>query len=107
MDDSPWRSYVNGALEQERIRWRDHVLDRMRERGLCLADLVGLLRDGVVIEQDDARRPFPTAVLLARVGQRPMHVVVAWQHDLATLHVVTVYDPDLAHFESDLRRRRR
>ena len=101
------RSQIDEALAAGSIRWREHRIDRMRERGLRVADLVDLLRHGDLIEQDPGRRPFPTAVLRGHVGTRALHVVVGWQPAGAVLHVITVYDPDLAHFEAGMSRRRR
>ena len=102
-----WRQRVDIALAGDHIRWRIHAMDRMRERSLGTRDLLDLLRIGALVEQDDARRPFPTAILLGQIGTRSLHVVVAWQDDGPVLHVITVYDPDVLHVEAGGGKRRR
>ncbi|MCP5484286.1 MAG: DUF4258 domain-containing protein [Spirochaetales bacterium] len=52
-------------------------------------------------------RPFPSALMLADVGGRPLHVVVAFDKDSDMAYVITAYEPTTEEFEEDLRTRRK
>jgi hypothetical protein len=98
---------IDSALATDQTRWRLHALDRARDRQVEVASLRELLATGTVIERDDNRKPFPAAILLGTIGSRQLHLVVAWQEAAQLLHVITVYDPDVLHFDATGRHRRR
>ncbi|MFO7958629.1 MAG: DUF4258 domain-containing protein [Candidatus Brocadiia bacterium] len=94
------------AARQGCLRWRAHALERMLQRGISRASVLRTLEQGEVIEDYPDDRPFPSALLLGFAEGRPLHVVVALDATSGYAHVVTVYEPDLEHFESDFRTRR-
>jgi hypothetical protein len=66
-----------------------------------------ILMEGDVIAsyQDDS--PFPSLLLNGRSGRDVLHVVVAFDETESYCYVITVYRPDLEHFENDLKTRRK
>jgi len=95
---------LRGHLENRKILWRKHALERMLERGTSRAEVFEVLVRGEMIEQYEADRPFPSA-LLGVSAEPPLHVVVALDEAGGAIHISTAYRPDAAHFASDHRTR--
>jgi len=95
------------AVEKKRIEWKKHVLERMLERGISRADVFTVLLTGKIIESYGSDRPFPSYLILGYVGEHPIHVVVAYDDKSETCYIVTVYRPDLQHFDADCMTRKK
>ena len=50
--------------------------------------------------------PFPSGLFLGWIESRPIHVVAALDAGSSQVFVITAYEPDLEHFESDFRTRK-
>ncbi len=50
--------------------------------------------------------PYPSALLLAFAGSRPLHVVRAIDTESQTTYVITAYEPDPAEWDASFRIRR-
>ena len=77
------------------------------ERGITRAQVCQAILSGEVIEDYPQDRPFPSVLVLAFVGGRPLHVVVALDAAAAYAYVITAYEPGLERFQPDSRTRRR
>ena len=66
-----------------------------------------MILEGELIEEYLLDKPWPSALFLGRVRNNPMHVVVAYNHDLQKAAIITVYEPNLEYFENDFRTRRK
>ena len=62
--------------------------------------------EGEIIEDYPDDKPFPTALFLGRRQGDPFHVVTALDSLRGYCFVITVYRPDLNHFEPDYKTRR-
>ena len=52
--------------------------------------------------------PFPSALFVGNVQSRVLHVVAALdERGKGDVHVISAYEPDADHFESDMRTRKR
>ncbi len=90
------------AQEDERRKTDDDLLlDRGQD--VVLEVLIG----GERIESYSGARPFPSALFLGYRGNKPYHVVAAFDAAQARVYVITAYEPSLAVFESDYRTRRK
>lgn len=65
-----------------------------------------LLLTGEIIEDYPDDKPFPTALFLGWLQEEPFHVVTALDPVSGYCFVITVYRPDLDHFEPDYKTRR-
>lgn len=65
-----------------------------------------LLLTGEIIEDYADDKPFPTALFLGWLQEEPFHVVTALDPVSGYCFVITVYRPDLDHFEPDYKTRR-
>ena len=98
---------LRAAVRQLRVEWQRHALERMAEREIRRADVLEVLRSGELIEEYPEDRPFPSGLFFGRTGTRPIHVVVALDGARERAFVITVYEPDLEHFEPDFKTRRK
>ena len=98
---------LRSAVRDGRIEWQRHALERMVERGITRSEVKTVLLKGEQIEDYPEAYPLPAALFLGRSHQRPLHVVAAFDSGLATVFVVTVYEPTLERFEPGFRRRRK
>ena len=88
----------------ERLIFRVHALQRMAPRGISVEDVRQILETGEVIEDYPDDFPYASALVLGRIGGRALHVVVA--STPAEKIVITVYEPDPARWDADLKRRK-
>lgn len=93
-------------MNSGRVIFRRHAWQRMESRGISVADVLQVLASGEQIEQYPDDTPFPSALMLARVRERPLHVVAARDAANDATYVVTVYEPDPNEWDPELKRRR-
>lgn len=95
------------AVRRGRIEWNRHALERMAERGILREEVKAVLLHGKRIEDYPEDYPLPSALFLGRPHDRPLHAVAAFNADNGMVFIITVYEPDLDHFEPDLKTRRK
>jgi hypothetical protein len=78
----------------------------MFERSIAEEDVRKVLTEGDEIASYPDDQPYPSRLLLGRVGGRPLHVVAAYNAEDDETIVVTVYEPDPALWEDGFKRRR-
>jgi hypothetical protein len=89
-----------------RVVFRRHAWERMESRGVSVSDVLHVLNSGEQIEPYPDDTPFPSALMLARVSERPLHVVAARDTANDVTYVVTAYEPDPNEWDAECRRRR-
>jgi hypothetical protein len=101
---------VDFDLTREKVRQGDyeisvHAFQRMRQRGITLADLENAILYGEIIERDPLAKPFPKCIFLGDtvIKGEAIHVVCAITPQSK---VVTVYFPDEDEWAQDRFRRR-
>jgi hypothetical protein len=78
----------------------------MLERGISRSEVKEVILAGEIIKYYGDYRPYPSALVMAEVEGRALHVVAAYDGDSRMSHIITAYVPDLEHFEEDMRTRR-
>jgi hypothetical protein len=78
----------------------------MGERNISESQVRSVLIEGECIEEYPEDFPYPSALFFAYVGNRPLHVVAAFDDERKRAIIVTIYEPDSDHFESNYRTRR-
>ena len=78
----------------------------MFERGLSSDDVASVVSKGETIQEYPDDKPYPFRLVLGWSGTRPIHVVYADNAKDGETVIITVYEPDLRHFEPDFRTRR-
>jgi hypothetical protein len=66
-----------------------------------------VLDSGDVIADYPGDLPYPSRLVLAWLGPRPIHVVAADNHDEQATIIIIVYEPDPTLCETDFRTRRK
>jgi hypothetical protein len=79
----------------------------MFERRISDSNLRHALKTGGVIEDYPDDTPYRSRLVLGWCGSRPIHVVVADNHDDQETIVITTYEPDQRRWEPDFKRRRK
>lgn len=93
-------------MSGRRIIYRVHAIQRMLDRGVSTDDIRTVLEHGEVIDLYPDDKPYPSRLLLAFVGQRPLHMVAADNPLGNETFIITVYEPDPEVWDSSLRKRR-
>jgi len=75
----------------------NHARERMRERNIRYVDIASSIADGVIIEQYEDDKPYPSCLILGYSEKKPLHVVLSL--DRGILWVITTYTPTLAKWE--------
>ena len=78
----------------------------MFERRISVEDVEAVLAGGRIIESYPDDTPYPSALSLGYVGNRPIHVVSA-TGDAGERIIITVYEPDSALWSADFSERKR
>jgi hypothetical protein len=79
----------------------------MSERGITQAAALEALFSGEQIEAYTTSTPYPSALFLSFRGSKPLHVVAALDTENDWAYIITVYEPDLEHFEPDYKTRKK
>jgi hypothetical protein len=95
----------NAHMPHARLVFRIHAVQRMFEREIGEDDVRVVLRAGERIQDYPNDAPYPSYLMLGRVGIRPLHVVAADHDEDRETIVITVYEPDPERWDAELRRR--
>lgn len=95
------------AAKAGRIRWQAHAVERRLIRGISSESIINALIDFDVIEFYPDTYPLPSLLLMGMNDGQAIHVVAAFNQQIQTIHIITVYFPDERRFESGFRTRRR
>ncbi|MBE6353453.1 DUF4258 domain-containing protein [Treponema sp.] len=83
-----------------------HVFNRMAERGFSPDTIKSVIENGTVIKSYPDDTPYPSRLILGFDGERPVHVVSAYNSENDTEYVITVYEPDTLKWSDDFTERR-
>lgn len=89
-----------------KVTYRVHAVRRMFERGISEAQVRVVLERGEQITAYPDDKPYPSRLLLGWRGERPLHVVAAYNAQEDEEIVITVYEPEAALWEDGFKRRR-
>ena len=98
---------IRHAFSEGQVEWRQHALVRLLERNISMEDVEKIVEKGDIIEQYHPSGGLPSCLIFGKVEDKVYHVVIAWNELEKMAYVVTVYTPNLKHFEEDLKTRRK
>ena len=84
----------------------EHVFKRMAERSFSPVTIKAVITNGTVIKEYPDDTPYPSRLILGYDGNRPIHVVSAYDHNDDIEYIITVYEPDTQLWTSDFTKRR-
>ncbi len=92
-------------VEKEQIVWRNHILERMRQRDIRISDVINCINTGEIIETYENDYPFPSVLILGKASDNSLlHVVCAKGQE--KIWMITVYNPDIDEWHEDFKTRR-
>ncbi|EMB31633.1 DUF4258 domain-containing protein [Treponema denticola] len=83
-----------------------HVFKRMAERGFSPDTIKNIIKNGVIIKEYPDDTPYPSRLILGYDGNRPIHVVSAYDQNDDIEYIITVYEPNTQLWTSDFTKRR-
>ena len=83
-----------------------HVCKRMAERGFSPDTIKNIIKNGVIIKEYPDDTPYPSRLILGYDGNRPIHVVSAYDQNDDIEYIITVYEPNTQLWTSDFTKRR-
>ena len=90
-----------------KLIFRVHAVQRMFERRVGSEDVRHVIEHGQRIEDYPEATPFPSRLVLGWIGDRPLHVVAAYNPLTRETIVVTVYEPDPARWQDGFTKRKK
>ena len=94
------------AIDIGNIEWRQHALERMLQRGISRNEVKLAIKNGEIIEQYETDKPFKSA-LFFHFMTKTIHVVASFDEKEKIVYIITTYIPNIEHFNSDLKTRRK
>ena len=91
----------------ESVVFSGQAVRQMFARIVTADDIRAGIGEGVVIASYPNERPYPSELLLAFSGGRPLHVILAYNEATRTGYVVTAYVPDPKLWGKDFKTRRK
>ena len=92
-------------VDDNKIKWSVHCLERMGERDISRADVKNCICNGEIIEDYPNDFPHPSCLIFGySVNNKILHVVVGTNEE--ELYIITAYFPNSDKFESDMKTRR-
>lgn len=92
--------------EEGRIRWTDHVLKRLMQRGIAQADVIHAIMGGEIIEQYPDDYPYPSCLVFGlSIDGEILHAVCGCGD--GALWMITAYYPNDIEWEADKKTRRK
>ena len=99
-------SVIKTARENNSLYWKDHILQRMRQRKISVSEILAVLNDFNIIEEYKEDKPFPSYLLVGFADKKPIHIVVGVNEIDFEIHLITAYIPDDLIWEDNYRRRK-
>ena len=86
------------------VRWTDHILKRLMQRGITQDDVLQAIRTGEIIDQYPDDYPFPSCLILGlSVDGKSLHVVCGLGLD--EIYMITAYYPNPGEWDNEFRKK--
>lgn len=95
---------IREFVKNNNIKWTEHCSFRMFERMITRIDVQTALLNGNIIEYYPNDYPYPSCLVLGYTSNNiPLHIVcgIGKEH----LYIITVYSPNEAKWDNNLKRR--
>lgn len=88
------------------LHFSRHALERMFQRSIPPDAVHALLNRGEIIASYPDDRPYPSVLILGWYDNRPVHAVIAQNHEAQECQVITVYQPNPLLWNADFKSRK-
>ncbi|MBI3534294.1 MAG: DUF4258 domain-containing protein [Deltaproteobacteria bacterium] len=107
MEGNIFAEKVKFLFRKGNIFWQRHSIQRIIERNFTTSEIRQIVLSGDIIEYYPEAKPLPSGLFYGCASNRTVHVVIALNIYEKMVYVITVYEPDLDHFELDLKIRKK
>lgn len=83
-----------------------HSFKRMAESRFSPDMIKSIIKNGIIIKEYPDDTPYPSRLILGYDGNRPIHVVAAYNQNDDMEYIITAYEPDAQLWNSDFTKRR-
>lgn len=91
--------------DNDMLFFTNHVLERIRQRGIRVLDIKNAIYVGEIIEEYIDDYPYPSCLILGMAkNSKELHVVIATNGEIAK--IITAYWPDKNKWKSDFKTRK-
>jgi hypothetical protein len=94
---------IRHLCQTDAIYWTEHVGKRLIKRLISPDEVIQVLLHGDIIEHYQDDYPFPSCLIFAIVGMRPLHVVCSIGNE--QLYVITAYQTDSMQWDETFTKR--
>ena len=96
---------IRKMCHSKSLRWTNHIIARLLQRGISIEDVENALLNGEIIEEYPDDYPYPSSLVLgmSKTG-RHLHVVCGVSE--IELWLITSYYPDIEEWECDFKTRK-
>ena len=96
---------IKPLCNDDNIIFTNHVLVKMKERGIVYDDIETAILSGEIIAQYEDDKLFPSCLILGKTKKdKPFHTVIIQNGN--TLWIITAYFPSLDIWEDDYKTRK-
>ena len=96
---------INEMCKNKSLRWTNHIVARLVQRGISMDDVEGALFNGEIIELYPDDYPYPSCLVLGKSETNESLHIVCGVSDV-DLWLITAYYPDNEDWEPDFKARR-
>ena len=97
---------IREYIAKRKIDWTKHCLNRLNQRNILISDVKTAINNGKIIEYYYDDCPYPSCLILGyNVSNKIIHIVCGVSED--TVHMITVYYPNIDKWEEDMKTRRK
>ena len=102
---SPLIENIKKLCAEGKVRYTRHMLIRLMQRNISIADIEYALQDGILIEEYKGDTPYPSCLVLGYdIAGKCIHVVCGASK--SEVHLITAYYPDILKWNDDFTTRK-
>jgi hypothetical protein len=96
---------IRELCRQKALRWTNHIMVRLIQRGIAIDDVESAVLSGEIIEQYPSDYPYPSCLIIGiDTGKQYLHVVCGI--GVEELWLITAYYPSEDEWSSDFKVRK-
>lgn len=96
---------IHKFMEKNQIKWSQHILTRMQQRGIKIVDVLHSIKKGEIIEEYSEDYPYPSVLIFGNSKDEEIIHTVCGVGD-NYLWMITTYYPDNKEWKNDFKTRR-
>lgn len=99
--------FIRSRVKERRVFWTYHVNMRLKDRAMSREAILESILDYEIIEAYTEDKYLPSYLVCSRHQNVVFHVLFAADVEGDNVRIITAYHPDPAHWDADLKTRRK